>query len=305
MKRRRGGVSSVGAASRSRPNSSRIALLSTLAALLLLLLASWILAAFRLLVLSDVDEAGIGVVGRGSAGALRRNRGSTRARDAEDEAPHVLLPELLSRNQNVTATSSARGNLGPPSVLTQDPPGEDWLRDRWQAASDMGGTAIPGTHWIVLDFSRMLMSAEGGGESVAGAGSGVRVSKVVLDWEAAYSKDYRIEGRRSPPPSSGGEDGGWCILYDTAREQGHLSRGRRIRRSEREYGQSPGVKRKMPLHVVHTIDWQADRAGESEKNCPALMYLRVCIRKPAMGWGVSLWQADVYGAIVSEGGAIQ
>jgi hypothetical protein len=29
--------------------------------------------------------------------------------------------------------------------------------------------------------------------------------------------------------------------------------------------------------------------------CRKLRYLRVYINKPARGWGVSLWQVDVYG----------
>ncbi len=40
----------------------------------------------------------------------------------------------------------------------------------------MGGTAIPGRHWVVLDLGRP-----------------VRAATAVLDWEAAFAKDYRIE----------------------------------------------------------------------------------------------------------------
>ena len=68
------------------------------------------------------------------------------------------------------------------------------LEDRWQAASDMGGTAIPGSHWIELDFKKV-----------------VHVSAVVLDWETAYAKDYRLESRQS-------DHGKWMIFYNGSEE---------------------------------------------------------------------------------------
>ena len=40
------------------------------------------------------------------------------------------------------ARCDVRGNLGECGVILNR--GDDWLKDRWQAASDMGGTAIPG-----------------------------------------------------------------------------------------------------------------------------------------------------------------
>jgi hypothetical protein len=118
-------------------------------------------------------------------------------------------------------------------------------------------------------------------------------------------------------------------LYDGATPDGDVGndaavddRGIIVRRSTEEYGQSPGVKRKMPLHVVHTIDWttmtdarDADARREKTGNdvesgggvvvddddddgsCRHLRYLRVYIRRPARGWGVSLWQVDVFGAV--------
>lgn len=105
--------------------------------------------------------------------------------------------EPISRSKGVAVTCDVRGNLGPCSVVVQDPPGSDWLKDRWyessalsilifsssienayrQAASDMGGTAIKGVHWIVLDFGRL-----------------VKVHQVILDWETAFARAYRLEG---------------------------------------------------------------------------------------------------------------
>lgn len=97
---------------------------------------------------------------------------------------------ILSRSDNVTAECDARGNLGPCSVILQNPPGSNWLTDRWQAASDMGGTAIPGHHWVILDFGRL-----------------VDVDKVIIDWETAHADEYRIEGRQALTDD-------WRVIYD-------------------------------------------------------------------------------------------
>jgi len=63
----------------------------------------------------------------------------------------------LTRNPRATATTDTRGNLGPAEVMLQDPPGDDWIKDRWQAASDMGGTAIAGEHWVEIDLGRVVV----------------------------------------------------------------------------------------------------------------------------------------------------
>jgi len=176
--------------------------------------------------------------------------------------------QLLSRLDSVTATADVRGNLGPASVVIQKNPGTDWIKDRWQAASNMHGTAIKGAHWVKLDFGREIV-----------------IDKVVLDWEAAYANQYKLEG--STFDLSDDDDGeNKLVLFDgTDPSQEH-------RRTSEESGQSPGVKTKTPLHVVHTID------GFSEKK--PIRYLRVFIYRSVMGWGVSLWQFDVYGTYADE-----
>lgn len=173
-----------------------------------------------------------------------------------------LEPKLLSRSQDVKVTADVRGNLGPIEVIKQANPGTNWIKDRWQAASDMHGTAIKGQHWVTLEFSSR---------------STINVSKVVIDWEAAYAKKFRIEGKQT-------DDGDWCILYDGN------DNSQEFRRKVIETGQSPGVKFKMPLHVIHTID-----LNDISEKCPSLRYLRLFINKSEMGWGVSIWQFDVYG----------
>ncbi|KAL9185883.1 hypothetical protein ACHAXT_003660 [Thalassiosira profunda] len=250
--------------------------------------------------LDGVDDRAAGRWRLGRLGGAPRNDNS-QLQSIRQEVDPYDSPTLLSRHPKVSIASSARGNLGPPSVLNQDPPGKDWIRDRWQAASDMGGTALPGSHWVALDFSAMLDErgmGDGGDGRVA-----VFVTKVVLDWEAAYAKDYRIEGRMAPPKFSDA----WCVLYDTL-DNDTNDENAFPQRTVEEYGQSPGVKQKMPLHVVHTIDWSDHRKDAADRtskggsgDCHALRYLRVFIRKPARGWGVSLWEVDVFGTIVNNG----
>ena len=200
--------------------------------------------------------------------------------------------KLISRSDKVRITSSVRGNLGPASVLNQSPPGKDWIKDRWQAAGDMHGTAIKGSHWVMLDFTDL---------------SEVYITKIVLDWETAFAKDYRIEGRTTPPPKNevGNMDDGWCILYDGRLEEENKHDMSIVHRTVEEYGQSPGVKQKLPLHIIHTIKWtpkekEASTRGNDYHDCHKIKYLRVFIRQPARGWGVSLWQVDVFGTLIDE-----
>ena len=68
----------------------------------------------------------------------------------------------------MVVTSDVRGNLGPVGVIVQNPRGTEWLKDRWQAASVMGGTAIAGKHWIEMNLNRFVQS-----------------ETIVLDWKAA------------------------------------------------------------------------------------------------------------------------
>ena len=99
---------------------------------------------------------------------------------------------------------------------------------------------------------------------------------IVLDWEAAYADDYFVEVRSSPHEE-------WKRLYN-----GKSGNDRRLLRRQQESGQSPGVSYKLPLHITHSIDL-------SRSEDIYFRYLRLLIERPAAGWGVSLWQVDVYG----------
>ena len=192
----------------------------------------------------------------------QQRRGSLRGAASGAAVSGAVAAPPRSRDARVRVSCDVRGNLGPCDVVVQDPPGTDWLRDRWQAASDMGGTAIPGAHWIELDM-----------------GGRVAARRVVIDWETAHADEYRLEARREPPPDGdGGDAAAWSVLFDGVATS----------------GRSPGVRdRAVPLHYVHTIDLPV-RPAVAAAAAADFRYLRLYIVRPAVGWGVSVWQLDVY-----------
>jgi hypothetical protein len=184
-----------------------------------------------------------------------RTYNNLRARDVRK------MNSIISRDSRTRVTADTRGNLGPASVVIQGVPGTDWLKDRWQAASDMGGTAIPGAHWLTIDFNRE-----------------VRAYRALVDWETAYAEAYRIQVRSTP-------DEPWQVLYD-----GTVATDSRFMTSS-ETGQSPGVKAKRPLHIIHDVDISRGASGMTSP----FRFLQLFIEKPAAGWGVSVWQIDIFG----------
>lgn len=130
------------------------------------------------------------------------------------------IAQLISRN--ATFQTDVRGNLGDASVLA-DPNGTDWLKDRWQAASDMHGTAIRGKHWIRIQFQETVM-----------------LNRIVLDWETAYSDDYVIQSMSND-----------MLLFDSNTDPYKTT----------SHGQSPGVQQKLPLHVIHSISLSSQSEG--------------------------------------------
>ena len=185
------------------------------------------------------------------------------ASNADQESSNLYNDPIISRDKRVVVTSDVKGNLGAIDVVVQNPPGNDWLKDRWQAASDMGGTAIAGKHWVEMDFNRFVAS-----------------NKIVLDWETAWSDQYAIMCRSSKLEE-------WKMLYDRSDIRNREPDDSYIF-STKSFGQSPGVRFKLPLHVVHSLDLK--RSDDI-----FFRYLRIEIMKPAAGWGVSLWQIDIYG----------
>ena len=202
----------------------------------------------------------------------------------------------VENTRKVTITTDVRGNLGPPEVMIQDSPGKDWIHDRWQAASNMHGTAIPGSHWVQLEFSEPII-----------------INKVILDWEAAHADDYVLYG--SMDPITIGNDKKSLTTDQINNQQvqtlfdGTIPQQRKSSLSVEETGQSPGVKTKTPLHVIHTISIQSTSdimqlQSERDDKGRWIKYLKVWIQRPGKhGWGVSLWQIDVYGLYESEIGS--
>ena len=76
------------------------------------------------------------------------------ARSSSFSLPLPLPASLSSPYLHVHAqvTASVRGNLGDAQVVV-DPSTKDWLKDRWQAASDMNGTPIKGLHFLKIVLS--------------------------------------------------------------------------------------------------------------------------------------------------------
>lgn len=192
-------------------------------------------------------------------------------RHTKQSSQSTMIPlQLVSDPSWTRISASVRGNLGPPDVMLNNST-SDWLQDRWQAASDMHGTAIRGAHWVLLEFVERLVTVE----------------RVVLDWESAYSDDYQLVGL--------GLDNVTTILYDTLAASSAENAISLPSVMTTKWGRSPGVDFKCPLHIQHTIVLQ--------KPTPPLSALRLTIRKPAQhGWGVSLWRFQVYGGIVTEFG---
>lgn len=202
-------------------------------------------------------------------------------------------PVLLSTPNTTDIQTDVRGNLGPPEVMLKG--GTDWIKDRWQAASDMHGTAIKGHHQVLLTFH-----------------APVQIDSIVLDWEAAFSKDYLMEGALissstshvgsgQETPNKDHENLAWFTMHDSHQQEdapsAHQTNDNFVLVSTEKLGKSPGVKFETPLHVVHTIARHnaTSSAGLAATEPPTIQYLRLTIRSSAMGWGVSLWRIKVFG----------
>mmetsp|Transcript_2751 Transcript_2751/g.8078 ORF Transcript_2751/g.8078 Transcript_2751/m.8078 type:complete len:211 (-) Transcript_2751:61-693(-) len=199
----------------------------------------------------------------------------------EEQQEHDRLVQqpaaLLSRDAGVNVMADVGGNLGPPSVLNQVNPGGDWIKDRWQAASDMHGTEIKGKHWIEIDFFSLR------DQDIA-----FWPAYAILDWETAVSTDYVIYGRRGLED----ESHSWTVFFDSKKHAYETTTS----------GKSPGVKKDMPLHYVHNVTLKERLSPEAIKfgiheEPKRIDAIRIVIRSSDHGWGVSLWQVDIYGIV--------
>jgi len=226
-------------------------------------------------------------------GVIHEHRPSLRKQHLEHQqqsSPKPFMkPHLVSRIPNkVLVTSDVRGNLGPASVVIQAKPGSDWIHDRWQAASDMHGTQIHGAHWVQLEFQDDT----------------VVVDKIILDWETAYADEYILEASSEKLA----DDNNNSLIEEKRNSEKvwTLFDGRNPKdvaemRSVTESGRSPGVKEFRPLHVVHEIRLSASTNQKIQQlQHKPIRFLRLSILKSVTGWGVSLWQLDVYGFCSDE-----
>jgi hypothetical protein len=181
-----------------------------------------------------------------------------------------------------TVATDVRGNLGPASVLLTN--GTDWIKDRWQAASDMHGTNIQGSHWVQLTWTATAAAA-----ATATVPQNVAITRIVLDWEAAYADHYDLQIQLSNQTWHSIVQSPLHLVQPHTLEQNvvptHATPTIRVATA----GQSPGVTSVTPLHVIHDI------ALPHSQLLSLTSSLRLMIYESATGWGVSLWQIQVYG----------
>ena len=198
------------------------------------------------------------------------------AAPASAAIPRYGPEECLSLGKN--AESDVRGNLGPATVVT-DPKVGDWLKDRWQAASDMSGRPIPGNHWLTVDLGPECddddpTSAITSGALAGGAPSprpaSCLLSGAVIDFETAFADKYFFSVRTAgvvEGTGAGGDAGGWstpvAMEGDTPRQE----------TSEK--------------HIVHNLRFPGE--GVSGR------YVKLSFTGLGSRYGVSVWRLDIKG----------
>jgi hypothetical protein len=100
------------------------------------------------------------------------------------------------------ASASVRGNLGAPARVLEDSV-TDWLRDRWQAAADMGGSPLPLPVWLRLDFREVKPGAIDGGATNPATGAS---SSLAAALAASIAADDRDSAAPASPPSAAPAD---------------------------------------------------------------------------------------------------
>ena len=111
---------------------------------------------------------------------LHDRKPANKAKDDGMAPPPMQLLLLSTPEFGCTATADVRGNLGPASVVLNNH--TNWLKDRWQAASNMHGKAISGPHWVQLEWEQQQQ---------------VEIHSLTLDWEAAFADQYDVQVRRN------------------------------------------------------------------------------------------------------------
>lgn len=232
-------------------------------------------------------------------------------------------PKEVVLSANCPVFADVKGNLGPADVLTKRIEAvttdsmtaeevakvveEHWLTARWQAASNMKGDPIPGVHWLVLDLQSSGCSNSDAKElqqedtSVSTLVPPPRITKILLDWEDAHSKDFVVQGCNFPSGAGTAALG----LADAGGDVCSAACGAedwKLLASSLAFTELPRTKR----HIRHQLliggsgqAWQygATTSGQlgSGMEFPAYRCVRIVINRPATRWGSSLWQVEVSG----------
>lgn len=181
------------------------------------------------------------------------------------EAPkEAVIEEPIVLSLGRPATADVRGNLGPPDVVTNEDVA-DWLKDRWQAAKDLTGAPIPGEHWLEIDLQRVCT-----------------ITKVMIDWEKAYSNAYTIVGRAYIKKLN---DLGVETFQEVWVELAKSKQSRALAFDN--------------THIIHEAmisnDVSVYLQPDKRMPIPPIRFVRLIIHRPAQQWGSSVWRFVIYG----------
>ena len=169
-------------------------------------------------------------------------------------SPQLDKGTLGLQSEGCPVTADVKGNLAAPSVITSNIK-KDWLKHRWQAAADMSGRPISGSHWVEID----LMQS-------------VTVTKIVIDYEQAYCNNYEINCKKDI-------DSKWERIFTNHRKR--MSSGKHLIETRNGKGTN--------THVIHDIDLNYPTYAY---DC---QYIQLFMKKPASNWGVSIWEIEIFG----------
>jgi hypothetical protein len=176
----------------------------------------------------------------------------------------------------------------------------------WQAALNMGGEPIKGQHWLIVELPRPAL-----------------ITRVLIDWETAYSTNWAIQGNKNPTECSASAptststsrlqssrdavgplssvDGcmnpqsGWDTLIDSRKER--------------------VMQRKTDKHVVQvaTVDKKGKDVAVNSNSTSNVVdmadgfqilakgpykLVKLLIQAPSTNWGSSVWRFQVWGSFV-------
>ena len=181
---------------------------------------------------------------------------------ASDEKEVQGRPKPNGKARNLlsgkSVTSDVKGNLGPPSVVTNENIA-DWLKDRWQAASDMGGTPIPGPHYLQIDLGELC-----------------RIESIFIDFETAYSKYWTLYGRRSD---------NICPKHKNWVQLAQGTSGKPAK----------GIMKQHVHQTVPVVDLSTGDGGENDCDAPNYTEVKLVILRPSTRFGTSIWRLHING----------